>query len=165
MVHVGKVVRWLRERAGKTLVEVAAESHVSKTTLSGLERGKNFKRETLLKIAPVIGTTEADIYRLHTELQSGVRHEIVNQLDTPKGALKPHENDADTDEAPGHETLTGQAGRIMATYIEDPKVQSAVGEFRQLSPEQQDLAIGYMRDLRMGVVHPPRGRQAGKRRG
>lgn len=159
--HIGDVVRRVRKQRKLTIVQLSDAAKISKTTLSEFERGKNFKRETLEKIARGLGTTEADIYALHAEFQKGVRRELLKQMGTnaPDG-VKSAVREADTSEAPGHETVTDPAGGVMGIDLSNPAYREALAAFERLTPEQQEQAIDYMRDLRRGVHH----RQPGKRR-
>lgn len=86
MFHVGDVVRKLRQQRGWTLHVLAKKAGVNKMTLSAIENGGNYQRDTLQRIVTPLGIS---LGRLETTLQewaetkarpSGVIGEADRQL-------------------------------------------------------------------------------------
>jgi transcriptional regulator with XRE-family HTH domain len=68
VLHIGSVLRALRQQRRIGLIVFAKRIGISPTTLSRIERtGQNFERATLVKIASGLGVTESDIYALQSE--------------------------------------------------------------------------------------------------
>lgn len=62
MFNVGDVVRKLRQERGWGVVELSERAGVDKGTISALERGKDFRAQTLEAIASALGMTVPKIY-------------------------------------------------------------------------------------------------------
>lgn len=73
MFHVGDVVRKLREARGWTLQALSAASGVNKMTISEIENGRNYKRDTLAKLASALGLPAA---RLESKLREWAEAEV-----------------------------------------------------------------------------------------
>jgi len=57
--HVGDVIRKLRGQRGWTIRDLVTHSGVDKMTISGIEHGDNYRRDTVDRIAQAFGLTAA----------------------------------------------------------------------------------------------------------
>lgn len=69
--HVGDVVRKLRVERGLSLEELAQLADVNKMTLSGLERGENYRRDTLEKVAAALQKSVAELFAPLSNVEPG----------------------------------------------------------------------------------------------
>jgi len=66
-MHIGQVIRQIRETRQATLEEVAFAADMNASNLSRIERGvQGYSTETLDRIATALGTTVAELH-LHAE--------------------------------------------------------------------------------------------------
>lgn len=105
---------------------------MSATTVNRIEGGKpNFERESLVKIATALGTTDSAIYAEH-------------EAKTGKTELKPDGGSADVPDASDTETLEG--GSMAETP--DAAVGRAIAAVTALPIDQQDVVYDFLSGLR-----------------
>lgn len=61
MIHLGVAVRLMREEQGWTQLMLAERAGVDKMTVSALERGRNYTRDTVQRIAAAFQTTPSGL--------------------------------------------------------------------------------------------------------
>jgi transcriptional regulator with XRE-family HTH domain len=154
LAAIGVKIAALRNAKGWSQQDLASKAKVARPTLADYERGESRPRaENLARLAKALGVAPEQLGTPY-DPEAPRRH---------RKRFKSDERPADTDEAPGHETLTDPVGRVMAGDLDRPEIQEALGAFKRLTPDQQEEAIDFMRDLRRGM-HPSR-RAAVKKRG
>jgi transcriptional regulator with XRE-family HTH domain len=61
--HVGDVIRKLRRDRKWKVEQLARAAGVAKMTVSAIERGANYRRDTIDQLAAALGTTVAEMYK------------------------------------------------------------------------------------------------------
>jgi transcriptional regulator with XRE-family HTH domain len=61
--HVGDVIRKLRRERKWKVEQLARAAGVAKMTVSAIERGANYRRDTIDQLAAALGTTVAEMYK------------------------------------------------------------------------------------------------------
>lgn len=68
--HVGDVIRKLRQAQGLGVKELAEKSKLNKGTVSAVERGESFKKETIEALAAALGVRVGQLYAPLSNVQS-----------------------------------------------------------------------------------------------
>lgn len=104
-MHIGQVIRQIREARRATLEEIAFAADTNASNLSRIERGRQgYSAEALERIAQALGVTVAELH-VQVEAATGaaksasgnVNQRATNTLSAKYAALSP-ENQALTDE-------------------------------------------------------------------
>ena len=87
----GEYIKQLRKDKGLSLREIAKRTKMSSSYLSQLENGHNInpKKEMLIKLAPVLGTSYTDLL-METDLMEGSKDTILKNLNNDADKITEH---------------------------------------------------------------------------
>lgn len=129
--HLGKALRWLRDRRGKKQYEVAEEAGITKGMLCAYETGK--QRPSLETLDKILHALDADLVTLHEALALVGRYgafEITEAAAAARGGEYPLPtggrdlvSDLPTETAertPGLQTLVRQLLGVLQQFSDGP---------------------------------------------